>query len=100
MGLFNAYKSLSKANDTLKRLEYTIGRLQANMDICNYSAARSYCNDAASLVRIFLETVGQSKTAEISMYTFMGQKMRVMQLAMFFNEALQSANAIITHNGY
>lgn len=73
MGLFNAYKSLSKANDTLKRLEYTIGRLQTNMDICNYSAARSYCNDAASLVRTFLETVGQSKTAEISMYTFMGR---------------------------
>ena len=67
MGLFNAYNSLSKANDTLKRLEYTIGRLQTNMDICNYSAARSYCNDAASLVRTFLETVQQSKTAEISM---------------------------------
>ena len=99
MGLFNAYNSLSKANDTLKRLEYTIGRLQTNMDICNYSAARSYCNDAASLVRTFLETVQQSKTAEISMYTFMGRKMRVMELAMLFNEALQIANAIITRNG-
>ena len=30
MGLFNAYKSLSKANDTLKRLEYTFRRLQTN----------------------------------------------------------------------
>lgn len=100
MGLFNAYKSLSKANDTLKCLEYTFGLLQTNMDMRNYSAARSYCNDAASLVRTFLETVEQSKTAEISMYTFMGQKMRVMQLAMFFNEALQSANAIISRNGY
>lgn len=100
MGLFSAYKSLSKANDTLKRLEYTFGRLQHNMNICDYSAARSYCNDAASLVRTFLETVEQSKTVEISMFTFMGQKMRVMQLAMFFNEALQSANAIITRNGY
>lgn len=100
MGIFNAYKSLSKANDTLKRLEYTFGRLQTNMDMCNYSAARSYCNDAASLARTFIETVEQSKTAEISMYTFMGQKMRVMQLAMFFNEALESANAIITRNGY
>lgn len=37
---------------------------------------------------------------EISMYTFMGQKMRVMQLAILFNEALQSANAIITRDGY
>ncbi|MDE7430570.1 MAG: hypothetical protein K2N34_01410 [Lachnospiraceae bacterium] len=100
MGLLNAYKSLSKANDTLKRLEYTFSRLQTNMDLCNYSVARSYCNDAASLARTFLETVEQSKTAEISMYTFMGHKMRVMQLAMFFNEALQSANAIITKNGY
>lgn len=100
MGLFNAYKSLSKANDTLKRLEYTFGRLQTNMNLRNYSAARSYCNDAASLARTFIETVEQSKTAEVSMYTFMGQKMRVMQLAMFFNEALQSANAIITRNGY
>lgn len=100
MGLFNAYKSLSKANDTLKRLEYTFERLQTNLNMCNYSAARSYCNDAAALVRIFLETVEQSKTAEISMYTFMGQKMRVMQLALFFNEAIQSANATITRNGY
>ena len=100
MGLFNAYKSLSKANDTLKRLEYTFDRLQTNMNMCNYSAARSYCNDAASLAKTFLESVQQSKTAEISMYTFMGQKMRVMQLAMLFNEALQSANAIITRNGY
>lgn len=100
MGLFDAYKSLSKANDTLKRLEYTFDRLQTNMNMCNYSAARSYCNDAASLAKTFLETVEQSKTAEISVYTFKGQKFRVMQLAMFFNEALQSANAIITSNGY
>lgn len=100
MGLFNAYKSLSKANDTLKRLEYTFDRLQTNMNMCNYFAARSYCNDAASLVRTFLETVEQSKTAEISVYTFKGQKFRVMQLAMLFNEALQSANAIIARNGY
>ena len=100
MGIFNAYKSLSKANDTLKRLEYVFSRLQINMDMHNYSAARSYCNDAASLARTFLETVEQSKTAEISMYTFMGQKMRVMQLDLFFNESLQSANAIITRNGH
>lgn len=100
MGLLKAYKSLSKANDTLKRLEYTFDRLQTNMDMCNYYAARSYCNDAASLARTFLETVEQSKTAEISVYTFKGQKFRVMQLAMFFNEAIRSANAIISENGY
>ncbi len=34
------------------------------------------------------------------MYTFMRKKMRVMQLALFFNESLQSANAIITRNGH
>ena len=64
--------------------------------------AKEYHLDGGSdnVVKTFLETVEQSKTAEISVYTFKGQKFRVMQLAMFFNEALQSANAIITSNGY
>lgn len=50
--------------------------------------------------REFIEIVENSKTAEISVYTFKGQKSKVMQLALMFNEALQSANAIISRNGY
>lgn len=100
MGLFNAYKSLAKANEILKRIENCIDLLEDNINSGNFSQARTYCNEAASRVREFLEVCGGSKTAEISVYTFKGQKFRVMQLAMLFNEALLNANFIIKQYGY
>lgn len=100
MGLFNAYNSISTANNILKRLETVMDLLEYNINSGNYSSARTYCNEAASTVRAFLETVQQSKTAEISVYSFKGHKFKVMQLAMLFNQALGEANNILLANGY
>lgn len=100
MGIFSGFRALSQANDILKRIENCMDLLEVYINSGNYAQARTYCNEAASKVRTFLEICESSKTAEISVYTFKGQKFRVMQLAMFFNEALQSANAILVRNGY
>ena len=100
MGIFSGMKSVLRANETLKRIENCIDMLEYNLNAGNFTQARTYCNEAASRVREFIEIVENSKTAEISVYTFKGQKFRVMQLVLMFNEGLQSANAIISRNGY
>ena len=100
MGLFSGMKAVLRANETLKRIEFCIEMLECHINSGNYAQARTYCNEAASRVRIFIEIVERSKTAEVSVYSFKGQKFKVMQLVLMFNEALQSANAIITHKGY
>lgn len=100
MGFFSGMKSVLRANDILKRIENCMDMLEYHLNAGNFAQARTYCNEAASRVREFIETVESSKTAEISVYTFKGQKFKVMQLALMFNEALQSANAIISRNGY
>ena len=100
MGIFNAYKSLSKANETLKRIENCVDLMEANINARNFSQARTYCNEAASQVRVFLETCEGSKTAKISVYKFRGEKLTVMQLAFKFNETILSANQLLCSMGY
>ena len=100
MGLFNAIGSINRANDLLKRLENVMDLLEYNLNSGNYSSASTYRNEVASIMRQFLETVGQSKTAEISVYTFKGRKFRVMQLAMLLNGALCEVSAILSTKGY
>lgn len=100
MGFFSGIKAVNRANDVLKRLENCIDMLEYNMNTYNFSQARTYCNEAASRVREFVEIVESSKTAEISVYTFKGQKFKVMPLLMMFNQALGNANEIISRNGY
>ena len=100
MGFFNGMKSVMRANETLKRIEECIDMLEYYINSGDFAQARTYCNETARRVREFLEIMEGSKTAEVSVYKFKGQKFRSMQLALMFNEALQSANSIITSHGY
>lgn len=99
MGLFSGMKAVLRANEILKRIENCMDMLEYHLNSENYAQARTYCDEAVSRVRNFIEIVESSKTAEISVYSFKGQKFKVMQLLFMFNEALQSANAIIRHEG-
>ena len=100
MGFFSGYRTITSANNILKRIESCTDMLEYHLNAGNFAHARTYCNDAASHVREFLETVEQDHIAENAVYFFKGRKFTVLQLALLFNEALNSANAIIIHNGY
>lgn len=100
MGIFNALGAISRANDILKRLEEVFDLLEHNLNIGNYSSARTYCNEAASNVRKFIEVIEQSSAAEIAVYKFKGQKFRVVQLSMLFTQVLGDINTFLKNEGF
>lgn len=100
MGFFDGYRLITRANGILKRIENSTDMLEYHLNAGNFAQARTYCNDAASQLREFLETVEQNSVAEHAVYFFKGRKLTTIQLAMLLNGTLLSANAIIAGNGY